>query len=77
MPQIFCPYKEVLTIYRNGLQLPDDITIVWADDNHGYLRQLSGAKEQQRSGGSGVYYHLSYWGALRMITCGSRPFHPR
>ncbi len=63
VPQIFCPYKEVLTIYRNGLQLPEDITIVWADDNHGYLRQLSGAKEQQRSGGSGVYYHLSYWGA--------------
>lgn len=63
IPQIFCPYKEVLTIYRNGLQLPDDITIVWADDNHGYLRQVSGTREQQRSGGSGVYYHLSYWGS--------------
>jgi hypothetical protein len=63
IPQIFCPYKEVLTVYRNGLQLPDDITIVWADDNHGYMRQLSDPQEQQRSGGSGVYYHLSYWGA--------------
>ncbi|MDF2193677.1 glycosyl hydrolase 115 family protein [Paraflavitalea sp. CAU 1676] len=62
VPQIFCPYKEVLTIYRNNMQLPEDITIVWADDNHGYLRQLSGAREQQRNGGSGVYYHLSYWG---------------
>ncbi|ADY54265.1 hypothetical protein Pedsa_3736 [Pseudopedobacter saltans DSM 12145] len=63
IPQIFCPYKEVLTLYRSGLELPEDVTIVWADDNHGYIRQLSNPKEQERSGGSGVYYHLSYWGA--------------
>ena len=63
IPQIFCPYKEVLNIYRNGLSLPDDVTIVWADDNYGYIRQLSGEQEQKRSGRSGVYYHLSYWGA--------------
>lgn len=63
IPQIFCPYKEVLYIYRNGLSLPDDVTIVWADDNYGYIRQLSGGQEQKRSGRSGVYYHLSYWGA--------------
>lgn len=62
VPQIFCPYKEVLDLYQNGLKLPDDVTIVWADDNHGYIRQLSTPEEQQRSGGSGVYYHLSYWG---------------
>lgn len=63
IPQIFCPYKEVLNVYRNGLSLPDDVTIVWADDNHGYIRQLSNEQEQHRSGRSGVYYHLSYWGA--------------
>jgi hypothetical protein len=63
LPQIFCPYKEVLTLYQKGIQLPDDVAIVWADDNHGYIRQLSTPKEQQRKGGSGVYYHLSYWGA--------------
>lgn len=63
IPQIFCPYKEVLTLYRMGLELPDDVTIVWADDNHGYIRQLSNPEEQERPGGSGVYYHLSYWGA--------------
>lgn len=62
VPQIFCPYKEVLTLYQNNLKLPDDITIVWADDNHGFIRQLSDPKEQQRSGRAGVYYHLSYWG---------------
>ncbi|MVN20817.1 glycosyl hydrolase 115 family protein [Mucilaginibacter arboris] len=63
VPQIFCPYKEVLSLYQAGLKLPDDVTIVWADDNHGYVRQLSNPQEQKRSGGSGVYYHISYWGA--------------
>ena len=62
VPQIFCPYKEVLDIYQAGLALPDDITIVWPDDNHGYVRQLPDARERLRSGGHGVYYHLSYWG---------------
>jgi hypothetical protein len=63
IPQIFCPYKEVLDLYQAGAEIPDDVTIVWADDNHGYIRQLSTPEEQQRSGRSGVYYHLSYWGA--------------
>ncbi len=63
IPQIFCPYKEVLDLYNDGVNLPDDVTIVWADDNFGYIRQLSTPKDQQRNGGSGVYYHLSYWGA--------------
>ena len=62
IPQIFIPYKETLVQYQSGLQLPDDVTIVWPDDNHGYIRQLSTAAERARSGGSGVYYHLSYWG---------------
>jgi len=63
IPQIFCPYKEVLNLYNAGVKIPNDVTLVWADDNFGYIRQLSTPKEQQRSGGSGVYYHLSYWGA--------------
>jgi len=62
VPQIFCPYKEVLNLYRNGLKVPDDVTLVWPDDNHGYIRQLSSTEEQARTGGSGVYYHVSYWG---------------
>ncbi len=62
VPQAFIPYKEVLEIYDNGLKLPDDITIVWPDDNYGYIRRLNDSVEQKRSGGSGVYYHLSYWG---------------
>lgn len=63
LPQVFVPYKEVLDVYRTGLNLPDDVTILWPDDNFGYIRQFPDAKERQRSGGSGVYYHLEYLGA--------------
>jgi hypothetical protein len=63
IPQIFVPYKEVLSLYRRGMNLPDDITIIWPDDNYGYIRQLPNETEQKRSGGHGVYYHLSYWGS--------------
>lgn len=63
IPQIFVPYKETLDIYNLGLQVPDDITIVWPDDNYGYLKRISNPEEQKRSGGSGVYYHVSYLGA--------------
>ena len=62
-PQVFTPYKEVLDVYRGGLKVPDDVTLVWPDDNFGYIRQFPDAAERRRAGGSGVYYHLSYLGA--------------
>ena len=61
-PQIFVPYKETLDIYDAGLRVPDDITIVWPDDNYGYMKRVSNAAENKRKGGSGLYYHLSYLG---------------
>lgn len=63
LPQVFTPYKEVLALYRAGLDMPDDVTLVWPDDNFGYIRQFPSATERARAGGSGVYYHLSYLGA--------------
>jgi hypothetical protein len=62
IPQALTLYKEVLDIYDEGLKVPEDITLVWPDDNYGYIRRLNGAKEDHRKGGSGVYYHASYWG---------------
>lgn len=62
VPQAFVPYKEVLEIYENGLRVPDDVTLIWCDDNYGYLTRLPDAEQQKRSGGHGLYYHLSYWG---------------
>lgn len=60
--QVFVPYKEVLQIYERGLKVPDYVTLMWCDDNYGYMTRLSDAKEQKRIGGGGIYYHLSYWG---------------
>lgn len=60
--QIFVPYKETLDIYDAGLVVPDDITLVWTDDNYGYMKRVPDAAERRRSGGNGVYYHLSYLG---------------
>jgi lysophospholipase L1-like esterase len=62
IPQAFIPYKEVLEVYDNGLDVPDYVTLVWCDDNYGYIRRLSDEKEQLRKGDAGVYYHVSYWG---------------
>lgn len=62
IPQQFVPYKEVLDVYRAGLEVPDHITLVWADDNFGYIRHFPDEKERKRTGGNGVYYHTSYWG---------------
>ncbi len=62
IPQVLTLYKEVLDLYDAGLKVPDDVTLMWSDDNYGYIRRLSNEAEQQRKGGSGVYYHLSYWG---------------
>ncbi|MET0267695.1 MAG: glycosyl hydrolase 115 family protein [Duganella sp.] len=62
IPQALTLYKEVLDVYKSGLQVPDDVTLVWPDNNYGYLAQLSTPQERARSGGAGIYYHLSYWG---------------
>ncbi|WAU86502.1 glycosyl hydrolase 115 family protein [Streptomyces sp. Qhu-G9] len=61
-PQIFIPYKEVLDLYNAGVRVPDDVTLIWPDDNHGNMRQLPDEAERRRPGGNGIYYHLSYWG---------------
>ncbi len=62
IPQIFVPYKETMEVYESGLKIPEDVTLVWVDDNYGYIKRLSNPEEQKRSGRSGVYYHFSYLG---------------
>lgn len=62
VPQVFIPYKEVLPVYKAGLRVPDDVTLMWCDDNYGYVRHQPTAAERARSGGNGLYYHFSYWG---------------
>lgn len=62
IPQVLTLYKEVLDVYASGLKVPEDVTLIWPEDNYGYLHQLPTPVERRRSGGSGIYYHISYWG---------------
>ncbi|MGH9607038.1 MAG: glycosyl hydrolase 115 family protein [Terracidiphilus sp.] len=65
IPQLFALYKEVERYYDEGLQIPDDVTLLWSDDNWGNLRHLPTSAERERSGGNGIYYHLDYVGGPR------------
>lgn len=64
IPQILTLYKEVTAAYNTGkLKVPPDVILNWAEDNFGYVMQMSNPEEQKRPGGSGMYYHAIYWGA--------------
>lgn len=60
--QVFIPYKEVLDVYKMGLEVPEDVSLLWCDDNYGYIRHFPDNAERARKGGNGIYYHISYWG---------------
>jgi hypothetical protein len=65
VPQVWALYKEVQTYYEKGMRVPDDVTLLWSDDNWGNLRRLPTAEERKRSGGAGIYYHFDYVGGPR------------
>ncbi|MBN2320968.1 MAG: glycosyl hydrolase 115 family protein, partial [Acidobacteria bacterium] len=65
VPQLWCLYKEVQQFYDAGLRVPDDVTLLWSDDNWGNLRRLPTKEERDRRGGAGIYYHFDYVGGPR------------
>jgi hypothetical protein len=65
VPQLWALYKEVQGYYEAGMRVPDDITLLWCDDNWGNIRRLPTPAERKRSGGAGVYYHFDYVGGPR------------
>jgi hypothetical protein len=65
VPQVWALYKEVQNYYEAGLRVPDDVTLLWAEDNWGNVRRLPTAEERKRAGGAGVYYHFDYHGGPR------------
>jgi hypothetical protein len=65
VPQLWCLYKEVQDFYEAGMRVPDDVTLLWAEDNWGNVRRLPTTEERKRSGGAGVYYHFDYHGGPR------------
>ncbi|MDG2533110.1 glycosyl hydrolase 115 family protein [Sphingomonas sp. HITSZ_GF] len=64
-PQVWALYKEVQDYYDHGMQVPDDVILLFADDNWGQVRRLPDAGAAPRKGGYGVYYHFDYVGGPR------------
>ncbi len=63
-PQVWALYKEVQDYYDAGMRVPDDVTLLFSDDNWGNIRRLPSSGEH-RAGGYGVYYHFDYVGDPR------------
>jgi len=63
--QLWALYKEVQEYYEKGMRVPDDVLLLWCDDNWGNIRRLPTAEERKRPGGAGVYYHFDYVGGPR------------
>lgn len=62
--QVWALYKEVQDYYDAGMQVPDDVMLLFADDNWGNIRRLP-EPGSARPGGYGVYYHFDYVGGPR------------
>ncbi|MFT3738151.1 MAG: glycosyl hydrolase 115 family protein [Breznakibacter sp.] len=64
-PQVWALYKEVQDYYDKGMRVPDDVTLLFCDDNWGNVRKLPDINAKKRSGGYGMYYHFDYVGGPR------------
>lgn len=58
VPQLWAIFTEVQRYYDAGLNVPDDITLLFCDNNWGYIRRTGPDKEKSRKGGLGLYYHI-------------------
>ncbi|WVQ84804.1 hypothetical protein IAT38_006961 [Cryptococcus sp. DSM 104549] len=63
--QMWCMYKEVAGYYKNGLEVPDDVSVLFADDNYGNLMSVLPPDRQDHKAGGGIYYHVDYVGYPR------------
>lgn len=57
-PQLWAIFTEVQRYYDAGLTVPDDVTLLFCDNNWGYIRRTMPEKEKNRKGGAGLYYHI-------------------
>lgn len=58
IPQLWAIFTEVQRYYDAGMNVPDDVTLLFCDNNWGYIRRTGPANERQRKGGLGLYYHI-------------------
>ena len=47
VPQDWALYKEVQEYYEAGMRVPDDVTLLWCDDNWGNIRRLPTPEERE------------------------------
>jgi hypothetical protein len=64
-PQVWTLYKEVQRYWDRGMRVPDDVTVVFTDDNWGNMRKMPAQGLPERAGGYGLYYHFDYVGGGR------------
>jgi hypothetical protein len=65
VPQLWALYKEVQAYYDQGMKAPQDVTLLFSDDNWGNIRRLPKLTDPPRPGGYGIYYHFDYVGDPR------------
>jgi hypothetical protein len=58
VPQAWAIFTEVQRYYDAGLTVPDDVTLLFCDNNWGYIRRTGPTNERNRKGGLGMYYHI-------------------
>jgi len=58
VPQLWAIFTEVQRYYDAGFTVPDDVTLLFCDNNWGYIRRKGTEKERKRKGGLGLYYHI-------------------
>jgi hypothetical protein len=65
IPQVWALYKEVQDYYDKGMRVPDDVILLFCDDNWGNVRKLPDLSKPLHKGGYGIYYHFDYVGGPR------------
>lgn len=58
VPQLWAIFTEVQRYYDAGFTVPDDVTLLFCDNNWGYIRRTGKPTERNRKGGLGLYYHI-------------------
>ena len=58
VPQLWAIFTEVQRYYDKGFTVPDDVLLLFCDNNWGYIRRCGPLKEKDRKGGLGMYYHI-------------------
>ncbi len=58
VPQLWAIFTEVQRYYDAGFTVPDDVTLLFCDNNWGYIRRKGTEMERKRKGGLGLYYHI-------------------